>query len=99
PSPYEFMPFGSGPRMCIGAMLAMQTLMATLPALLRRFRFSIVPDSTICGETISTMLGPVTPVPALLCPPDGRFESVPVAGNIHDLVRVREMPHPIRRAA
>ncbi len=99
PSPYEFMPFGSGPRMCIGAMLAMQTLMATLPALLRRFRFSIVPDSTICGETISTMLGPVTPVPALLCPPDGRFESVPVAGNIHDLVRLREMPHPIRRAA
>lgn len=99
PSPYEFMPFGSGPRMCIGAMLAMQTLMATLPALLRKFRFAIIPDSTISGETISTMLGPVTPVPALLCRPDGNFESVPVRGNIHDLVTLRELPRSIRRAA
>jgi len=99
PSPYEFLPFGSGPRMCIGATLAIQTLMTTLPTVLRRYRLAIVPDSDINGEVVSTMLGPLTPVPALVCPADGRYESVPVRGNIHDLVTLRELPRPLRRAA
>ncbi|HEX6985959.1 MAG TPA: cytochrome P450, partial [Planctomycetaceae bacterium] len=99
PSPYEFLPFGSGPRMCIGAMLAMQTLMTTLPSLLRRFRVAVVPDAEICGEVVSTMLGPSTSVPVLLCPADGKFDSAPVRGNIHDLVTLRELPKSIRRAA
>jgi cytochrome P450 len=99
PSPYEYLPFGSGPRMCIGAMLAMQTLMTTLPSILRRFRLAVVPDSEISGEVVSTMLGPRTSVPVQLCPADGRFESAPVWGNIHDLVTLRELPKIIRRAA
>ena len=99
PSPYGFLPFGSGPRMCIGASLATQTLMTTLPSVLRRYRLAVVPDSEISGEVVSTMLGPKTSVPVLVCPADGRFESVPVRGNIHDLVTLREMPRPIRRAA
>ncbi|MBA3315677.1 MAG: cytochrome P450, partial [Planctomycetaceae bacterium] len=99
PSPYEYLPFGSGPRMCIGAMLAMQTLMTTLPSILRRFRLAVVPDAEISGEVVSTMLGPKTSVPVRLCPADGRFESVPVRGNIHDLVTLRELPRQIRRAA
>jgi cytochrome P450 len=99
PSPYEFLPFGSGPRMCIGATLAIQTLMTTLPSVLRRYRLAVVPDSEISGEVVSTMLGPMTSVPMLVCPADGRFESAPVRGNIHDLVTLREMPRPLRRAA
>lgn len=99
PSPYEFLPFGSGPRMCIGATLAIQTLMTTLPSVLRRYRLAVVPDSEISGEVVSTMLGPKTSVPMLVCPADGRFESAPVWGNIHDLVTLRELPRPVRRAA
>jgi cytochrome P450 len=99
PSPYEFLPFGSGPRMCIGAMLATQTLTTTLPSILRRFRVAVVPDSEICGEVVSTMLGPSTSVPVRLCAPDGRFEAAPVRGNIHDLVTLRELPQTLRRAA
>ncbi len=99
PSPYEYLPFGSGPRMCLGASLAMQTLMTTLPAVLRRFRPAVVADSRIDAEVVSTMLGPSAPVPVRLCPPDGRFEAVPVRGNIHDLVTLREMPLAVRRAA
>ena len=99
PSPYEYLPFGSGPRMCIGATLAMQTLMATLPAVLRRFRPAVLEDATIDAEVVSTMLGPAAPVPMRLCQPDGRFEAVPVRGTIHDLVTLREMPLAIRRAA
>ncbi len=99
PTPYEYLPFGSGPRMCIGATLAMQTLMATLPAVLRRFRPTAVADATIDGEVVSTMLGPSAPVPIVLHAADGRYESVPVRGNIHDLVTLREMPRALRRAA
>ena len=99
PSPYEYLPFGSGPRMCIGAMLAMQTLMTTLPSILRRYRLAVLPQSEISGEVVSTMLGPSTSVPVEICRADGRYESVPVRGNIHDLVTLREMPKPMRRAA
>jgi cytochrome P450 len=99
PSPYAFLPFGSGPRMCIGATLATQTLMTTLPSVLRRYRLAVIPDSEISGEVVSTMLGPKTSVPVLVCPADGKYESVPVWGNIHDLVTLREMPRSVRRAA
>src|SRR5690349_23549893 len=40
PISYAFLPFGSGPRMCIGATLATQTLMTTLPSVLRRYRLA-----------------------------------------------------------
>lgn len=99
PSPYEYLPFGSGPRMCIGAMLAMQILMTTLPGILRRFRLAVRRDAEIGAEVVSTMLGPKTSVPVQICPADGAFESVPVWGNIHDLVKLRELPRPMRRAA
>lgn len=100
PSPYEYLPFGSGPRMCIGAMLAMQTLTTTLPSILRRYRLAIVPDSEISGEVVSTMLGPKTSVPVEICPADGLYETVPVRGNIHDLVTLPSpMARPLRRAA
>ena len=99
PSPYEYLPFGSGPRMCLGAMLAMQTLMTTLPAVLRKFRLAVVPDSEINGAVVSTMLGPSSSVPVRVCPADGDFRSAPVSGNIHDLVVLRELPQAVRRAA
>jgi hypothetical protein len=38
------------------------------------------------------MLTPVTPIPMQIAEQDGRFEAVPVTGNIHELVDLREMP-------
>lgn len=41
--PFAFMPFGGGPRMCIGSNFAMLEMQLALITLLRRFRFAAVP--------------------------------------------------------
>jgi cytochrome P450 len=92
PSPYEYLPFAAGPRMCIGTSLAMMTLKIALPTILQRFRLTVAPDSQISGLVTSTMLTPVTPIPMQIAEQDGRFEAAPVTGNIHELVDLREMP-------
>jgi len=103
PTPYQYLPFGAGPRMCLGAPLAMRILKTVLPAILKRFRLTVVPGSVINGKIISTMLGPTSPVPMLIDEPDGRFQSVAVTGNIHQMVDLVESPRTaaeeLRRAA
>lgn len=90
PSPYAYLPFGAGPRMCIGAMLAMMTLKTALPTILKRYRLSMAANSEVNGAIISTMLSPTSSVLMEVHEADGHFESRPVTGNIHDLVTLRE---------
>lgn len=88
PSAYAFLPFGAGPRMCIGAPLAMMILKTVLPMILQRFRLSVVPDQEINSRVISTMLGPTTPVLMQIHEQDQRHQAFPVRGNIHELVHL-----------
>ncbi|WP_010582668.1 cytochrome P450 [Schlesneria paludicola] len=98
PSPYQYLPFGAGPRMCLGAPLAMLIMKATLPTILQRFKLTVVPNTEVSGKVISTMLGPTTSVMMRIEHQDGRFESQPVRGNIHQMVDLREI-RTARRAA
>lgn len=86
PSPYAYLPFGAGPRMCIGAALGMLQLKITLPIMLQRFKLNVVADSEVTGRIMSTMLFPVGEMPMLISNQDGRFTASPVRGNIHSLV-------------
>ncbi|MEM6307475.1 MAG: cytochrome P450 [Pseudomonadota bacterium] len=40
---YEYLPFGNGPRVCIGAQFALQEAVMVLATLLSRFRFTAIP--------------------------------------------------------
>ncbi len=101
PSAYEYLPFGAGPRMCIGAPLAMVELRTALAVILKRFHFQVQADSVVNGQVISTMLGPTSSVNATLLPVSQSSRTVPVSGSIHDLVQLPAdaQPQTLRRAA
>lgn len=86
PSPYAYLPFGAGSRMCIGAALGMMQLKISLPMILNRFKLSMVPHAEVNGRVMSTMLFPTSTVPMLLSEHDGRFDAAPVTGNVHTLI-------------
>jgi len=86
PSAYAYMPFAAGPRMCLGASLAMTTLKVTLPLIVQRFRLNVVAGATINAQVRSTMLMPVSGMPMIVSPASAGFASSIVEGNIHELV-------------
>jgi cytochrome P450 len=90
PSPYAYLPFGAGPRRCMGGPLAEVIMKLVVPAVWRRFRLRVVPGSTINANAVSTMLAPLTPVRVQLLPPDAPLETSPVEGNIHRYVELVE---------
>lgn len=101
PSAYEYLPFGAGPRMCIGASLAMVELRTALAVMLKRFHFQIAPSSQVDGRVIATMLGPTSTVQAELIDTAILPTTVPVSGSIHSLVDLplEAQPVRVRRAA
>ncbi|HTN03520.1 cytochrome P450 [Planctellipticum variicoloris] len=98
PSPYAYLPFGAGPRMCIGGPLAMLILKMVLPTILQRFKLTVVPYAEINARIVSTMLCAVSPVRMQVDAPDGRFTAQPVRGSIHSVVDLGESM-AARRAA
>jgi cytochrome P450 len=95
PSPYAFLPFGAGPRMCVGATFALQTLKIALAVILQRYRLEVIPDARI-DRQVTTTLWPKHGLPMRLHRQDRCFSSTPVCGNIHEMV---ELPSARRRAA
>lgn len=99
PSPYEYLPFGAGPRLCLGAPLALMTLKSILPRILRRYRLSVAAGAEITGRVVSTMLNPIGGLPVEIARQDGRFAASPVSGNIHSLVNLPDAAHERHAAA
>ena len=100
PSAYEYLPFGAGPRLCIGAPLAMAIIRTVIPMMLEKARFSVVASSHINARIISTMLAPVPGIPLRLAAPGSRIEPAVVSGNILNVVQIPELTRQnARRAA
>ena len=98
PSPYAYLPFAAGPKMCIGATLAMMTIRLTISTVWQRVRLAVMPGANINGKVTSTMLGPTTGMPMLVLAKHATYENHWVRGNIHELVEL-DWPVTSRRAA
>ncbi|HAA24461.1 MAG TPA: hypothetical protein DCR93_07955 [Cytophagales bacterium] len=60
PEKLKFMPFGAGPRMCIGWNFAMMELVSILTTLIRRFDIEVLTDSASYEAAIT--LAPTSPI-------------------------------------
>lgn len=90
PTPYEYLPFGAGPRMCLGATFGTQALRLMLFMLLRRWFVSAVEGSRAAYKTGGVTMGPKRGLGLRLLGRDRTPTRVHVRGNIHELVELRE---------
>lgn len=91
PTPYEYMPYGAGPRMCIGATFATLALRLILPMIQQRFRFTMAHGARVSRAVTGNILGPRHGLPMLIAPQDRRFaRRDTVRGDILDIVDLRD---------
>lgn len=94
PSPFAYLPFGAGARMCTGVMFSMQLFQLAVPAILRRFRLELTAGTRVDRHSSLTM-GVKGSLPVMVLPQDGRFSAVPLTGDIHEMVRLPKVPETL----
>lgn len=88
PSPYEFLPFSAGPRMCPGAVSAMIQMKMVLSLVLQRYRITLVPGAKIDRGGLM-LSGPQQGLPALVVRQDRQFTRSEIRGSIRAMVDMR----------
>ncbi len=87
PSPYEYLPFGAGPRMCLGAGFAQLTLRLVLPMILRRYRLSLAHGARVSLKVSGISVGPRYGMPVLIAPQDRSLQKpTGLRGGIRSLI-------------
>lgn len=87
PTPYEYLPYGTGPRMCIGAGFATLALRLVLPMILQRYRLTLAHGARVSRLVRGNILGPRYGLPMLLAPQDRHFaRREHVRGDIPELL-------------
>jgi cytochrome P450 len=87
PTPFEYLPFGAGPRACLGKLFAVAEIKIGLAMILARHRLAVQPNIRI-DRRVQVMMSPKRGLPMVIHPQDRRFEAAPVRGNIHEMVEL-----------
>jgi cytochrome P450 len=83
----EYVPFGTGARMCLGSAMAQLVMKVGLSLILPRWKVAVVPNSTIDRKQ-GISLGPRGGLPVVIERQDRQLTVSPVQGNIHEMVEL-----------
>lgn len=89
PGPFQYIPFGGGPRLCLGYQFVMLEMKLVVIRAMQRFRLNLIPNSDIQAN-IQLTFCPENGLPMVANKPDGEFSASPVTGNINDLVKCEQ---------
>jgi cytochrome P450 len=89
PSVYEYNPFSTGPRLCIGAGFAMMEIKIVLAMLLQRYRLQFLPQVNIDRQGVAVMK-PKYGMPMMVRKQDRQFEQGVggVQGQVREMVKL-----------
>ena len=91
-SPYNYLPYGAGPRTCLGMPFAERALRLMLPMILQRFRFSIPAGTRIDRLTRGNILLPRHHMPMLIRPVSSPTQKPStISGDIHELLEYGDL--------
>lgn len=85
PSLYEYLPFGAGARMCIGATFAMTEIKIVLAMILQRYGLMLAPNARV-DRSIKVTLGTRRGMPMVTLPADRQVPRIEPRGNIREMV-------------
>lgn len=88
PSAYEYLPFGAGPRTCLGAAFATVSLRVMLSLILQRFRLSLVEPTDVSFRVRGPILATKAKLSMRIGPVNGATAGHPVRGTIRELVQL-----------
>jgi cytochrome P450 len=80
---FAYLPFGAGPRKCIGSTFALQEATLVLASILKRFRFQLKPGHAV-WPMLRVTLRPASGMPMIIA---GRSSDTPAPGRHHPASR------------
>src|SRR5205085_7751421 len=87
PSPFEYNPFGAGPRMCLGAPFAQMEIKIILAMLLQRYRLEFIPGTKV-DRIVTAAMTIKGGLPLIVRGQDKQFSRGVggVVGNVREMV-------------
>jgi cytochrome P450 len=85
PSPYEYIPFSAGPRLCVGAPFAMMEMKIVLSMVLQRFCLEMTPNATVDYQALPTLTVKKT-LPMKVYPRGANINVIYALGNLNELI-------------
>jgi cytochrome P450 len=85
PSQYAYLPFGAGPRKCIGATYSKFVIKVAVAMIFKRYRLTVEPHAVI-NRAVKIILFPKRGIPMQVFPQDGEFRASHVGGNVNEML-------------